>query len=349
MKTLLTMVKRDSVLLWRNGHVLITMILMVLMILLVVLLPDSLPPRHNALILDKSSDVFLLTRLGSRLPAVITGSEAHFGEELGKRPSLIGIELTGTSSQPNVTILAGGHVPAKKLALAESLVDQLLYEAAKAGGHASLAPAEVRYLQPPSGPIPLNLRGVPVFLIFEAGILGFLLVAVFVFQEKQEGTIRAYRASPAGTLSYVSAKTVVFVGLSLLYGAGVLMAAMISGARPAVVGSLLTLAAAAATLTLIGLAFACFFANLSQWFFPGLAVLILNIAPFLGSVNPAFDPWWLRLSPSYQFLHLSEHFLFHHSSAPANPGSVLVAGLWLVAAAIFAVMAVRRKLLGEAA
>jgi fluoroquinolone transport system permease protein len=36
---------------------------------------------------------------------------------------------------------------------------------------------------------------VPVVIVFEVVLLGFLIAAVMMFQEKQEGTLRAYRVT----------------------------------------------------------------------------------------------------------------------------------------------------------
>ena len=44
-----------------------------------------------------------------------------------------------------------------------------------------------------------------------------MLVAVMIFQEKQEDSIRAYRISPGTVAGYILSKTLVFIVLSIVY------------------------------------------------------------------------------------------------------------------------------------
>jgi hypothetical protein len=83
---------------------------------------------------------------------------------------------------------------------------------------------DVEYLRPVREPTPLNLRMVPTIIVFEVVLLGFLIAAVMMFQEKQEGTLRAYRVTPSGAVNYILSKTVLFILLSLAYGIPILAA-----------------------------------------------------------------------------------------------------------------------------
>ncbi|MGE5592167.1 MAG: hypothetical protein ACM3X3_00580 [Betaproteobacteria bacterium] len=64
------------------------------------------------------------------------------------------------------------------------------------GEKSSGEPPRVRFLPPQAEPVPLNLTALPGLIAFEVIVLGFTFVAVFIFQEKHGGTIKAHRVSP---------------------------------------------------------------------------------------------------------------------------------------------------------
>jgi ABC-2 type transport system permease protein/fluoroquinolone transport system permease protein len=347
MKRFASMFARDALLAWRNGQLAVTVAIMLVMILLIVLLPAQLRTKPNEIILDlmEGRPLYRAALAGGANMEAFAADEGELAKRIALSGSAIGIVARDGQGGAAIELRAGASVPDSALALLEASLDELLRIA---DGRPSAVRFPVESLEPAPQPIALNLKGIPVFLIFEAGILGFLLVAVFIFQEKQEGTIRAYRASPGGALAYIGSKTLVFVTLSVLYGAGVIAAGTVMGARPNLAGTLLALAGASAALTLGGLGFACYFSNLSGWFFPGLGLLILNILPFFSYANPAFSPWWMNLIPSYPYLRLTESYFFNPGSPPSQY-LIWLALAWLGALAAFALVAVQSKLLKEGA
>ncbi len=342
-----TMFARDAILAWRNGQLAVTMAIMGVMILLVVLLPAQVRTKPNEIILDlmEGRPLYRAALASGANMDAFASDEEEFAKRLASSGTAIGIVARDGQGGSAMELRAGANVSDGALALLEASLDELLR---RAEGRPSAARFPVESLSPAPRPIALNLKGIPVVLIFEAGILGFLLVAVFIFQEKQEGTIRAYRASPGGALAYIGSKALVFVVLSVLYGAGVIAAGAVMGARPNLAGALLALAGASAAITLGGLGFACYFSNLSGWFFPGLGLLLLNILPFFSYANPAFSPWWMDLIPSYPYLRLTEAYFFNPASPPSQ-GLLWQALAWLAALAAFAFASVKAKLLKEGA
>lgn len=342
----LTQMKRDALLAWRNGHVAAVIAIMVIMWLLILFLPASMEKRHGELVLDLSEGAVLRRAAeenGVSLAALAV-DRGDFERRMAADAGLIGVVASGADGELRVEISAGTQIPERNLALLRASIDELL-RLARGSGSAGRFP--VRLLGPEAEPAPLNLVGVPIFLIFEAGILGFLLVAVFVFQEKQEGTLKAYRTAPGGSMPYIVAKLGVFVGLSILYGAGVLAAAAVKGARPDWPATLGALALTSAFMTLFGLGFASFFRNLSHWFFPGLAVLLINIVPFFSYARPAFSPAWVKAIPSYDAIFLARDLILDPAGAAGAAGPFIRLAGWTAAAAPFCYLAVSRKLLKE--
>lgn len=342
----LAQMKRDAILAWRNGHVAVVVAIMAVMWLLILLLPASTERRRGELVLDLSEGAVLrrAAEANGVSLAALAADRDEFERRMAADAGLIGVVASGAAETLRVEISAGPQVPERNLALLRASVDELLRLARGSGSQGRFP---VRRLGPEAEPAPLNLVGVPIFLIFEAGILGFLLVAVFVFQEKQEGTLKAYRAAPGGPLPYIAAKLGVFVGLSMLYGAGVLAAAAVKGARPDWPAALGALALTSAFMTLFGLGFASFFRNLSHWFFPGLAVLLLNIVPFFSYARPAFSPAWVKAIPSYDAIFLARDLILDPAGAAGAAGQFMRLAAWTAAAALFCYLAVSRRLLKE--
>lgn len=229
----------------------------------------------------------------------------------------------------------GGATTSDGSALIQSLEQQI---------HPSVLPSSL-YLGPVLEPVPANLTGIPVFIAFEVAILGFLLIAVFVFQEKQEGTIRAYRVSPGTISTYILSKVLIFTLVSLVYGLVIVLAGWTL--KPDWLRVLGLTLITSGMMTLLGLGFSSWFSNLSGWFFPGLAMLVLNILPIFSYLYPAFDPGWIRWIPSYGILFALEESLFWPQHTQAFQEALMPLVGWTGFSVLFCWFSVRRSLLQE--
>ena len=70
---------------------------------------------------------------------------------------------------------------------------------------------------------PLADRLLLALLVFEVLILGFLFVAVGLFLELDEGSLRAYRLSPGGQVRWMAARYTLWVVASLAYAGAFLV------------------------------------------------------------------------------------------------------------------------------
>jgi hypothetical protein len=139
-------------------------------------------------------------------------------------------------------------------------------------------------------------------------LLGFFIVAVLVFQEKQEGAIRAYRVSPAGPLAYILSKNLLLVVLALPYGGLLVLAGR--GLEVNYLNLFILIILSSSLMTFAGLFVAVFFNNISEWFFIGVFILILNMLPLIAYAMPAFAPAWLTWIPSYPVVFGVREILF---------------------------------------
>ncbi|AHC14068.1 ABC transporter permease [Salinispira pacifica] len=341
MSAVTTLLAQDGKLIWRNGHAAVVAGIALLMIALVIFLPEEFSTGPGEYLYDAIPGSPLreaLVEMGADLSG-LPESQQELDELLEENPNAIGITVHGTIEQPEVNITQPREIPRQSINLLQATIDTAL----RTLQGADLEPVPVRRLRPRAEIIPVNLAGLPVFLALEVGILGFLLVAVFVFQEKQEGTIRAYRITPAGLWPYLISKAAVFLLLSLSYGIVVVAAGMGLGVNwPAVIA---LIAWASLFMTVFGLGFAAWFDNLSSWFFPGLAVLILNMLPFFSYIYPVFTPLWVSYIPSYGLLFALREALFPTGNPQLITRTLLTGLAWLGAATVFAAFSVRARLL----
>lgn len=352
MKRFTSLFLQDLTLAYRSGHILITVLILLVILALVVFLPREFK-IHNELFYDATPEGRLaayLTEKGAPAGQVYSaengggeagGDEASFREALASQPMKVGVIFRGSLEQPEFEILAANNIAPETLGLLEVSLESAIRELR--GGRPAGLP--VTYLRTPTAPPAFNLNLVPVALVFEVVLLGFFIVAVMMFQEKQEGTLLAYRVTPAGALGYLFSKTLLFILLSLGYALPVVLVGFGGRVNWGALGLLIVLSSS--LMTLFSLAVAVFFRNLSEWFFVGVAILVVNSLPMISYGFPAFAPAWLTLIPSYPAVFATREVLFHAAGlAESAPTLLYLAGLNLLALAA-AYAAVRFKLLKE--
>ena len=201
-------------------------------------------------------------------------------------------------------------------------------------------------LRPGAAKPPFNKGLVPVILATEVTLLGYLFAAVMVFQEKAEGSIRAYRVSPSGTWPYVASKLVSNAVLGVCYGAVILLFTV--GPSASLLPALGLVALAALLLSAVGLTVSVFFEDLSGFLYPAMGLFLLFGLPVTAYFFPAMQVKSLELIPSYPLAFGMREVLF----PTGKQGFYLaVAGTLIaetVAAALVCARAVERRLMKEA-
>lgn len=333
---------QDLLLAYRSGHVFITLLLLAVMLALVLFLPKELK-FHNELLLDTAAGQPLASYLkGQGLgDNVVYTDEAAFRSDLERQPNKIGVIFSGSAAEPHFEIITQNVVAEQNIGLLRASLDQAVLELRGSGGSS----LPVNLLRQPAPTPPFNLNLVPIILVFEVVLLGFFIASVMMFQEKQEGTLRAYRITPSGALNYILSKSALFLVLSLLYGLPLLLVAFGTRLNYALV--LLILLLSSSLMTLFSLAVAVFFRNLSEWFFVGVAILLINSVPMLAYGFPTFAPDWITWIPSYPAVFATRNIMFHGAGlAEISPTLLYLAAVNLIAFAA-AYAAVRYKLLRE--
>lgn len=342
MRRLLSLFTQDLLLAYRSGHVFITALVLAVVLALIVFLPEQIEV-HNEAILDASADGGLaayLRRAGAG-PEVVFTDEAAFRLALERQPGKVGVIYTGSLEQPRFEIITANAVAEQNIGLLVASLDRAILEMRGEAGDG--LPFEL--LRRPTAPPPLNLRLVPVVLVFEVVLLGFFIAAVMIFQEKQERTLLAYRVTPGGALAYLASKNGLFIALSLAYAVPILLVGF--GLRSSYPLLALVLVLSSSLMTMASIAIAVFFRNLSEWFFVGVAVLVVNSLPMISYGLPAFAPAWLTWIPSYTAVFAARDLLFHGAGLGDISSTVVYLAALNLAAFAAGYTAVRYKLLKE--
>ncbi|HPM71746.1 MAG TPA: hypothetical protein PLE25_02175 [Spirochaetales bacterium] len=129
-------------------------------------------------------------------------------------------------------------------------------------------------------------------LVFEVLVLGFLFVAVGLFQELGEGSLRAYRLSPGGQLRWMAARYALWVGASLAYATAFLASSFVWPGWQSLAGLLAVTALGSLVMTALGLTIAVFSGGMSGWFIPAVGILMVNMAP-MGLADGYPVAYWL--------------------------------------------------------
>jgi len=163
-----------------------------------------------------------------------------------------------------------------------------------------LTPVETVSLDAQAKEIPFNLRLTPIFICFEALMVGFILGGALMLAEKQDGTVRALRVAPFGAAKYILAKTLLFSLIGTVYAS---LICLLTVGTSIHWGSFLLLSFfGTAMFTMIGLAYTSPFRDMSGWFFSMVVLLSVNMLPVISYSSPAFTPFWMWLIPSYPIL-----------------------------------------------
>ncbi len=343
MRRLLAQARTDLTVILRNNFPWIMLIALAATSAAVYLLPREPQPGAPVYVYAAGSGGKLGEALGREVPAdrFLDSSQA-LEEAVRSRRGAVGLLLQPAQEGTAVVLLHTGDMPPRQARLIEAGLLQLRREAEGD----SAPPFRTELLAAEEEPIPLNLSLLPVLMVFEVIVLGFLFVAVTVFQEKQDGSIQAFRVSPGSVWTYLLSKTALWMALTMVYGALLLL--ITRGPRVRWGPLLALLAVSGLFMTLLGLLVSVFFRSISEWFFAGVGILLLNMLPQISYLHPSFSPPWITWIPSYPVLFAVRDLLFRPQAsarfAAALARSAAAAAILLPAA----LLAVHRRLMKEA-
>jgi hypothetical protein len=311
-------------------------------ILIHFVIPEQINTTPDEVFFDNTrGKVFenMLTQSGADA-GLFYDNKDDFVQAVNENRGTIGIMVTGSRGEYAFDIITRGKIAEKTQNLIIAAMESIT---AVVSGESPVADIDYELLRVSSSPVPFNKDFIPVFITFEVIMMGFILIAVLVFQEKQEGSIRAYRISPSGTLQYILSKTAVLTIMGLLYGFFSIV--FIVGFNADYVLLLLIVLLASVLMNLLGLGLAVFFKNISEFLIVSIATLALIQLPVISYFNPTFSPGYLRWIPSYPVMFGVREAVFSTGKENFLWPTISLLLIEIAAVFIFCYWAVRSKLM----
>jgi len=340
----LNLTKQDLTILMRNNFHLIVIGLAVIMVILVnFVIPGQVKITPKELFFDNTNNNIVQDYLlkNDVQKDRFVDSEKKLYERLNQNSNTLGVIIDGNKDNTSFTIIGQGNENDEAFNLLSAAMANLI-DRIKNNQNENI---NIQYLRPQQPNIPFNQKLIPIIIFTEVILLGFLLVAVIVFQEKEEGGIKAFRVSPANTIVYILSKVSANLILAYLYLLIVLLFTLGFNVNYLNIFVLTTLGSI--LMTLLGLSISVFFKNLEEFIFVALIVLSILALPMMTYLTPSFSPDFFRFLPSYSVLFGLRELLFTSgkNSILFNLNMLLV--LEGIGMFIIATWSVNRKLMKE--
>ncbi len=307
-KQFMNVFSRDWLSTIRNGllwFILIFLLLLVIMVRFVI--PEQIDLTEEQYIADlteKKQILGFVQQKGLDESGILT-DEKTLDEMMLKNKNAFGIVIRDRNERTEITIKSHGEIAERNINLIKASFNSMIR---MIEGRTNLSLIKFKVLRENVPIIPLNKSFIPAFLIFEIIILGFFFIAVQVFDEKMEGSINTYRMSPSGTFNYIMSKNLVFLILGVVYGILFTICTVGIGVNYLYLFALLVLGLS--FMTILGLALAVFFNNLSEWFASGMFVMIIVMLPTFSYMYPVFSPSYITYIPSYIMIFTAREIVF---------------------------------------
>lgn len=345
MKSLTSIFIRDIVLIYRNKLLLVVLLILAVMTIIYHVIPDTITRTENRFFADLTEKGLLKKELTRRdFPTThIMPGEKELRDSVKQERGRIGILVAdGTNGRPVFTVIHNGFLTDKEKVLLHAGLERTWMELSGNVRHSVMPRLE---MGGEKARIRLRDSLLSVLMAFEVMVLGFLFVAVLLFQEKQEGGILSYRVTPGGAIVYTGSKAILWGLVCTLYG--ILLGLLTIGPGPWILPMIPLVFLSSFFMTALGLLVAVFFKNISEWFFIGLAVLAVNMLPQVSLLNPQFSPAWLSMIPSYPVIHLTRELLIHGRYPEGALFQMALLTVECAAVFLMAAAAVKLRLLRE--
>ncbi|SHJ19460.1 ABC-2 family transporter protein [Dethiosulfatibacter aminovorans DSM 17477] len=283
------------------------------------------------------------------LPFAIDGFESEFSsgnltfvdsredlvERVGKNTESYGAAITKGDEYPEIELVLQGYENSRFRNLIELQVERGLSEFLK-GNFFYRMDYRVKVLNPQYGSRILSYSDVllPLFIVMESSFIGYFLIAVLLFMEKEQRMHTAFLVSPGRAGEHLLSKVVVMLVLGLISAFGTVI--FLRGFDFNPVYLFMFLAVSSFFGSSLGLLIGSFFDTLSKstlWVMATMAVIAI---PVISYIYPAFAPIWVKVIPTYTMIYAAaEAFVDSGGGAVfyKNLSLILVEGMGIFALA----------------
>ena len=167
----------------------------------------------------------------------------------------------------------------------------------------------------------------PVFLTFNGVLMGFFIIAAYIFLDKKEGVIKAYAVTPAPVWKYLLSKVMVLTTTMIL--TSVLITVPLMGIRINYLLLLAFMIPAGLFTSGLGLVIAGYYDSMVKSFGIMYLLMIAMGIPVLAYFTPGWSPLWIKFIPSYYIISG-----FREIFIRGEPDFILLTALGYLAAAV---------------
>ncbi|MGM0641633.1 MAG: ABC transporter permease [Thermotogota bacterium] len=300
MKRFLNTLKLDATVANRNWLFIIVIAIALLYVGLINwVIPEelSMEMTSNQIILDNTKEKDFEKMMISQNEGIKTAdSREEMLSFLEENDSSIGIIFNEKSAE----IINQGYESEKQINFLKATLNTLYTQPQNIN-------IETQVLEETEEKLTMNKKMFPILLATDVIILGFLFAATMIFQEKNDGSIYAYRVSSAGTGNYIMSKLIVNTLMAVIFS--VIFAVFTVGFNFNYGGYLLIVVMSSAFITLLGMFLGQFYNSISEFIYIIMALSIIMTLPVISYMSPAFSMDIFKIIPAYPVIYIIDGFL----------------------------------------
>jgi ABC-2 type transport system permease protein len=205
-------------------------------------------------------------------------------------------EALRVGGQPVLELLLSGESrPADRAVLLATVLDLVRTVSG------TTPPVDVEVVVLGEALLPIELRLLPLIVLYAVAIPGGMVPASSLVEEKERGTLAAILATPTGVGEVLLAKGVLGVVLGVIAGVVTLSLNAAFGAAPGTL--LLSVLLGAVMMALVGLLLGSWAGDTNTLFAAWKGAGLVLFLPAVFFIWPGLPMWPARLMPAYYFLH----------------------------------------------
>mgnify|MGYP001766072562 CR=1 FL=1 len=154
----------------------------------------------------------------------------------------------------------------------------------------------------------------PSLLTFNASLMGFFILAAYVYLDKKEGVIKAYAVTPSPIWHYLTSKALVVMLTALV--TTLIIVIPIVGAQINYALLILLVLTTGFFGSGLGLILGGFYDDMEKSFGVLFSLMIVLGLPIIAYNLPSWDPLWVKFIPSYHIVYAFRELLVPNGDIP---------------------------------
>lgn len=143
-------------------------------------------------------------------------------------------------------------------------------------------------------------NALPSVLTFNGSLMGFFIIAAYIFLDKQEGIIKAYAVTASAVWEYLLSKVFVLMVVSVISSFIIVIPIMRLDANYLMMFVLLI--TSSFFISSLGLLFSTYFDSMTKSFGGLYAIMIVLMLPAIAYYIPSWEPTWITFLPTHHLI-----------------------------------------------